>query len=138
MKQLSVLTADEILTTDWPDEEPEVAIYVLIDPRTKERRYVGRSKNPEQRLQQHASNPSPGLMTYWIVDLLIDRLEPEMLILEWVFFPNSPWEREKYWICRGIEENWPLLNKQGHPMGRYYAWEHERPSLTTRYFSNGV
>jgi hypothetical protein len=74
-------------------------IYGLKDPRTKEIRYVGKSDNPEKRLQRHLKNAiTPKTHCYcWINSLLKLDLLPELVILEEVSVEE--WGvKEDYWI----------------------------------------
>jgi len=75
-------------------------IYALIDPRTKEIRYIGKSNNPEYRLKQHLKRDvilCDNHRTRWIRQLLLEKLQPILVILEKV--PSSEWQiHEKKWI----------------------------------------
>jgi len=77
-----------------------VYIYALIDPRTNEVRYIGKSVTPEKRLIVHVctthvdSNPRK---LNWIKQLKEEGLRPTLLILEETTTELWP-EREKYWI----------------------------------------
>lgn len=64
-------------------------VYALMCPLIKEIKYIGQSKNPQNRLKQHISNPSP-LLESWINKLKNKGKEPILTILE---------TGEKYNIC---------------------------------------
>ena len=78
-----------------------VTIYALLDPETREARYVGKTMNPVQRLTEHCR---PGEKTYkgrWIDSLRKRNMRPEFLALEELETPdsNEAWiEAERFWI----------------------------------------
>lgn len=76
----------------------KVSIYGLIDPRTQELRYVGKSVNPKARLYQHISiRYGKSYTLNWIKSLKAEDLEPEMIIIEVV--DNKDWkDAEIFWI----------------------------------------
>lgn len=89
----------------------ETFIYILIDPITKEVRYVGKSNNPKQRLRNHC-NPARYRPTHkfnWIRNLRSENLKPVLEIIdevdvkEWKF-----WER--YWISQFKTWGFKLVN----------------------------
>lgn len=73
-------------------------IYGLMDPRDNQLRYVGKSNDPEKRLQEHLRCHSKNNhLDYWI--MLLNRLDlpPRLRIIEEC--QMSVWqEREKFWI----------------------------------------
>lgn len=75
-------------------------IYVLLDPITKEVRYVGKTTNPARRMCAHRC---PCRATYhtlcWLKSLRKYGLDPVMDIVE-VIPPDGNWaDREKFWIA---------------------------------------
>lgn len=100
----------------------EVYIYALIDPRDNQVRYVGKSKEPEQRLKKHISPPVDSPVRQWVMELRTFNLKPEMSILETVSFWDSG-KSESKWI-----KKYPnLLNRQ-IPVGygsRSHIGQHE-------------
>lgn len=87
-----------------------VYIYALIDPRDDKIRYIGKSISPERRYEQHLHEKeiNEGKIG-WINGLQMRGMQPEMKILEVAHEKN--WEkRERWWIKRGREFGWPLLN----------------------------
>lgn len=98
-----------------------VYIYALIDPRDDVIRYIGKSIDPDYRYVQHMNEKvsNKGKIA-WIAGLELEDLQPEMKVLEIANEKN--WEeREKWWIERGREFGWPLLNiSPGGEAGRLY------------------
>lgn len=87
-----------------------VYIYGLVDPVSNKIRYVGKSIDPEARLEQHIKDQSHIYKTHWIRSLLGRGLAPTCTILE-IVKPGNDWEAsERYWIGKGYEEGWPLTN----------------------------
>lgn len=56
-------------------------IYALVDPRTEQVRYIGRTMYPEQRFAQHVSGYTKPTKV-WVSELKTAGLEPRMVILE--------------------------------------------------------
>lgn len=87
-----------------------VFIYALLDPDTKKVRYVGKAKNPKNRLKQHmwrARGVSDNMHVHnWIRKLEQFGKRPELEVLdevsaaEWEF-----WEREYIRVFRAIGFN---------------------------------
>ena len=79
-----------------------VFIYGLVDPRDKKVRYVGKSKNPYARRDNHLSearmkNRRGGKRLGWLRELNRVGVRPRVIILETVI---GCWEeREKHWIA---------------------------------------
>ena len=57
-------------------------VYTLVDPRTAEPVYVGATKNPESRLQNHKHNGSNEKVQDWVGELESVGKEPYMEIIE--------------------------------------------------------
>ena len=73
------------------------ANYKLIDPRDNAVRYVGMSKQPQKRLEQHIQRRY-GANHDWIQDVLNAGLEPVLSIIEMIDGQKLARAREKYWI----------------------------------------
>jgi hypothetical protein len=79
-------------------------IYVLVDPETRQPRYVGKTWiPPEKRLYQHVwgakRTPKPQHRDYWIRTVLARGLTPEIEVIEsGVWSPKEAYEREIHWI----------------------------------------
>jgi hypothetical protein len=80
--------------------EDNIYIYALTDPRTGIVRYIGASKNPQKRLQQHLCNndgASSILKEDWINELKKSQLKPLLIILEEIKSIDQK-ESETKWI----------------------------------------
>lgn len=88
-------------------------IYGLIDPRTKEIRYVGKSDNPVKRLRRHLGKKNIQKSFHaarWLRSLVEIGLKPEIAILE-VVSGGENWEdRERHWIAYLRSEGCDLTN----------------------------
>jgi group I intron endonuclease len=83
-------------------------IYALIDPRSKEIKYIGKSNNPRSRFYNHLLRDS-GVFGKWIKELKSLGFSPELQILEEVL--RDQWkERETYWIEK-LSKECTLLNQ---------------------------
>jgi hypothetical protein len=65
-------------------ERVPIAIYVLVDPRTKRPRYVGKTSDPGGRLRTHLASSHNIRVASWVGELAEVGAMPEMRILEWV------------------------------------------------------
>ena len=85
-------------------------IYVLIDPRTEEIRYVGwTSTTLKRRLQAHLCSRSGVHRTRWIQSLLREGLRPCIRAVQQV--PLGSWgDAERYWIAYFKKIGCPLTN----------------------------
>lgn len=91
-------------------------IYALLEPDTKEIRYIGKTIDPEKRLKSHINSANKVDKRYkksyvknWIYSLLLKNKNPEMIIIEEV--NNKNWQsREKYWIKFYKDEGCKLTN----------------------------
>lgn len=57
-------------------------IYALIDPRTREMKYVGKSFSLKTRFNQHRLSKGKSAKSVWISELKSQGLEPQICILE--------------------------------------------------------
>lgn len=72
-------------------------IYRLIDPRTNETRYVGKTNNPERRYKEHCKNDNKYPIHTWINKLKLLELQPIMEVIEEC--DDAIWnEREIFWV----------------------------------------
>lgn len=76
-------------------------IYALLDPRTEEVRYVGKTTNPRRRLFEHLRKPANEHLAHWINALDQLGLIPNLEILDEV--GDEDWaDRERFWISRFV------------------------------------
>jgi hypothetical protein len=107
----------------------EVKIYGLVDPRTNEIRYVGKTKQTlKKRLYKHIQDlRNNRVKKEWVLDLLGNKLKP--LIIELETCDETIWiEREKHWI--GIFNN--LTNQTQGGEGGFFN------DIIKEKISNGV
>lgn len=88
-------------------------IYALIDPRSYEVRYIGKSHSGLNRPRQHVMPSFLKGQTYkerWARALLADDLQPIIMVIE--RFPSSVGlaEAECYWIAQARALGWRLTN----------------------------
>lgn len=112
-------------------------IYGLVDPRTGEVRYIGKTVNGERRLRSHRSQMK-GDRSHkgaWLRQLRKLGLTFEMNVLE-VASPDLLLERESVWIAFGREQGWPLTNLTNGGEGLHghkFSQEHrEKISIANR------
>jgi len=85
-----------------------VYIYVLIDPETRECRYVGKTISLRGRFRKHYLAGNAEKLT-WLEKLKERGLQPVMEVLEETN-PTDWASRERWWIAEGKRLGWPLLN----------------------------
>jgi hypothetical protein len=92
------------------DAANPVAIYVLIDPRTEEIRYIGKTtQRSDIRLRQHLEKPTNRNMRQWFMALGFDGQAPKIRLI--TCCPHASWEREESrWIRWARELGARLLN----------------------------
>lgn len=89
--------------------EKKTFIYILIDPRTNQVRYVGKTDNLRKRYNHHLIYNGKSHKTSWIKNLKSDNQKPimevvdEVLLVDWKF-----WER--YWISQFKTWGFDLVN----------------------------
>jgi len=91
-----------------------ISIYALIDPRTNNFRYVGKSADPYKRYGTHIRKAKIGCKTHcrkWIATLLKEQKLPEIIILETVYDNDSANESERKWIAILKYLDYDLTNK---------------------------
>ncbi len=85
-------------------------IYALLDPRTDEIRYIGKTVNPNARLRQHIkTRRTVTHCTLWIDTLLAESVKPVMKVLETCDKSNGS-TQERWWIAEGKKAGLRLTN----------------------------
>jgi hypothetical protein len=87
-------------------------VYGLVDPRTGEVRYVGKSSSGLARPKEHASRVwrENNYKASWIRGLLSAGLLYEVRILEWASSLEMLPIIEAFWVTQGRGLGWPLTN----------------------------
>lgn len=99
-----------------------VYVYTLEHPTTKEIRYVGKTKNPKMRFQNHMNkgHNKTSHKTNWIESLKREGLRPVMKVLDEV--SNEEWKYwEKFWIALCTEWGFSLTNHTSGGEGLSFA-----------------
>lgn len=117
MFQLEVYDSDGYLIEDDGTKYSTILIYALLDPRTNEIRYIGKTTTPHKRLREHLYARDPRMhVCRWVKSLLRINVVPIMRILE--IITNGQWEeREIFWIKWGRENGLRLTNITGGGKG---------------------
>lgn len=92
-------------------------VYALVDPRSDNIYYVGRSNNPERRLRDHLQGGGQKTntdMDAWIAELRDAEMLPRLITLEDVQDPQMVLEREARWILEQLRRGEPLTNWQAY------------------------
>jgi hypothetical protein len=85
-------------------------IYGLLDPRTGELRYVGRTRQAlQRRLLHHLQSKDQTHRTAWIQSLVRDGVRPEIILIEEVPVLESP-AAERRWIANYRSAGARLVN----------------------------
>lgn len=89
----------------------DVFIYTLLDPRTGEVRYVGKTIDIETRLALHLSEKKESHKNRWLAQLKLVGLVPFTQVIEIIYDSDDvDWqERERFWI-RHYRKISPLTN----------------------------
>jgi len=113
----------------------DVFIYLLIDPRTSEPRYVGKTIDPEQRLKDHCKEKGTNHKNHWIASLLRNGLRPILEIVETIRnSDDTDWQaREVYWMEYFFKVGAPLTNLDtGGIDGKRHSEESKRKMSLSR------
>lgn len=90
-------------------------VYGMVDPRTKQIRYIGKATDGLSRACSHMTEfrrlyAHNERMLFWYLDMSLDGVEPEFVILE-----HSDWQNLHYaetnWIKLAAEKKWLLCNE---------------------------
>lgn len=104
----------------------DTTIYALLDPRTGEVRYIGKTyRSKQRRLRQHINDSRSGRSNThaacWVRSLLNEGLEPVAKTIEVV---TENWEdRERYWI-RYFRKRFDLTNSCDGGRGVRVGYKH--------------
>lgn len=104
-------------------------IYILIDPRNGEVRYIGQAKVPGLRYRQHCTSPEHRgqLSAVWLRRLVVLGLQPQLRVLERAVPVAEAHARECYWITYYRDREHDVLNQVGP--GCQYVPSDERIGL---------
>lgn len=92
-----------------PESAQPTYIYVLIDPRTDEIRYVGKTIDIKRRFKNHCRCELKRDKENWVRNLRAAGLRPRMQIIETV--TDGTWiQREQFWIAYYREKGCRLTN----------------------------
>ena len=91
-------------------------VYYLIDPRTKEVKYVGKTKNPPSRFKQHIKKLDKTMTPKkkWLLELRAKGLQPKMIIAQEVNGDGRA--EEQYHLDRHKDTTQERENHQGPGM----------------------
>lgn len=88
-----------------------VAIYALVDPRSLDVRYIGKSIRPVERAANHRNTSEKGChRANWLRELRSLGFRPVLVILEWLDEGACWRSTERAWISRARALGWPLTN----------------------------
>lgn len=87
-----------------------IYIYALIDPRTTEVRYIGKSIRPRERLANHCNEQGSSWRNRWLRQLVSLGLRPELAICETLPDDGDWIAAERKWIAQAKAWGWPLTN----------------------------
>lgn len=87
-----------------------IFIYGLIDPVTRQIRYVGQTNDLERRYQEHVNNIEDTHKGLWIQSLREKGRIPTLVVLEGIEDETKSNYHEKWWIVLGQKQGWSLTN----------------------------
>lgn len=96
-------------------------IYALIDPRTRQIRYIGQTDDLSKRLQQHIMDKSNTPKTEWIKGLLAANMRPDIIQLAQIEDEDNAHMIEYRWVYFGRKNGWELTNTVGMRSEDYYS-----------------
>lgn len=96
-------------------------IYALIDPRTRQIRYIGQTDDLTKRLQQHIMDKSNTPKTEWIKGLLAANMRPDIIQLAQIEDEDNAHMIEYRWVYFGRKNGWELTNTVGMKSEDYYS-----------------
>ena len=96
-------------------------IYALIDPRTRQIRYIGQTDDLSKRLRQHIMDKSNTHKTEWIKGLLAANMRPDISQLAEIEDEDNVHMIEYRWVYFGRKNGWELTNTVGMKSEDYYS-----------------
>jgi hypothetical protein len=110
-------------------KEPEelYIVYGLIDPRTRELRYIGQTRSVHSRRKAHRHGNNGAQVGVWERELKTQGLEPEMVVLQDNLMRDEINQVEADWIARMLQDGAQLLNVLAGAGG---LWLHPYPEET--------
>jgi hypothetical protein len=90
-------------------------VYALVDPRTDQIRYIGKSSVGMERPRSHVepgriANESNLHKARWLQQLVTDGLRPIIRVLQSGQSDDEILQMERDWIARARAEGWPIVN----------------------------
>ena len=89
------------------------SIYGLIDPRTKQIRYIGKANDPAKRYYDHIKQAKDGYKSYkcnWIRNLFKAGRKPVLIILQ-RYIPLKLWrDAERFWVQYCKDKGYKVTN----------------------------
>lgn len=110
----------------------KVFIYTLLDPITKEVRYVGKTLNPSQRFRKHLIRKENNHKHSWVKSLIDKGIKPEMVIIERLTVETDrEWQLvERWWIQRLKDAGCRLTNLNDGGIGGIRPCEETRKKMS--------
>lgn len=81
-----------------------IVVYGLIDPRTGQLRYIGKSTHLKRRLNVHNRAHGTGHRANWLRELVTAKLQPDVVVLESFESEEAAYQAEIEWI--GMAKSW--------------------------------
>lgn len=100
----------------WGNTSGEYTFYALVDPLDGRARYIGKTKNPENRAVHHGAVNGLPLKAEWTKRLRRYGLRPQFVVLscEYMDSVSDANVREKEWVAHYIERGAHLLNGEAN------------------------
>lgn len=87
----------------------QTSIYMLVDPRGSQCRYIGKAIDPKKRLHQHRCHPSSLRLKRWLDELTALKLRPRVEAIR--RYQGEEWRQgEDFWIKKFRELGADLFN----------------------------
>lgn len=96
-------------------------IYALVDPRSRQIRYIGQTEDLSKRLLQHIAERANTPKGEWIREMTTAGVQPEIIQLAIVRDGENAHEIEYRWVYLGRKNGWELTNTMGMKSEDYYS-----------------